>query len=76
MTLCLSDGLDAEIRATATEDHRSVHQTVVHALEIYLALRETADVKADPARCAPSPRHVRLSGRATSSMAPSPCTPC
>jgi hypothetical protein len=31
------------------EDHRSVHQTVVRAIEIYLALRETAEVKADPA---------------------------
>lgn len=31
------------------ENHRSVHQTVVRAIEIYLALRETAEVKADPA---------------------------
>ncbi len=49
MTLRLTPELDAELRAAADEDHRSVHQTVVHAIEIYLALRETAEVKADPA---------------------------
>ncbi|MGH3785613.1 MAG: hypothetical protein ACRDRG_03485 [Pseudonocardiaceae bacterium] len=48
MTLRLSPELEAELRATAEEDHRSVHQTVVHAIEIYLALRETSEVKADP----------------------------
>ncbi len=41
--------LDADLRAAADEDHRSVHQTVVHAIETYLALRETAEIKADPA---------------------------
>ncbi len=25
-----------------------MHQTVVHAIEIYLALRETSEIKADP----------------------------
>jgi predicted transcriptional regulator len=49
MTLRLPAELDAELRAAADEDHRSVHQTVVHAIETYLALRETAEVKADPA---------------------------
>ncbi len=49
MTLRLTPELDAELRAVAEEDHRSVHQTVVHAIEIYLALRETAEIKADPA---------------------------
>jgi predicted transcriptional regulator len=49
MTLRLPPALDAELRAAADEDHRSVHQTVVHAIESYLALRETAEVKADPA---------------------------
>jgi predicted transcriptional regulator len=48
MTLRLPPELDAELRAAAEEDHRSVHQAVVHAVEIYLALRETAEVKADP----------------------------
>lgn len=34
---------------TTTEgDHRSVLQAVVHAIETYLALRETAEIKADP----------------------------
>lgn len=48
MTLRLPPELDAELRAAAEEDHRSLHQAVVHAVEIYLALRETAEVKADP----------------------------
>ncbi|MGH3342115.1 MAG: hypothetical protein ACRDPK_04370 [Carbonactinosporaceae bacterium] len=37
----------AELRA-AEEDRRSVHQTVLLAVESYLALRETAEIKADP----------------------------
>lgn len=49
MTLRLTPELDAELRTVAEEDHRSAHQTVVHAIEIYLALRETAEIKADPA---------------------------
>ncbi|MFY9805984.1 MAG: hypothetical protein WCC65_14380 [Pseudonocardiaceae bacterium] len=49
MTLRLPPELGAELRAAAEEDHRSVHQTVVHAIEIYLALRETTEIKADPA---------------------------
>ncbi len=48
MTIRLPPELDAELRAAAEEDHRSLHQAVVHAVEIYLALRETAEVKADP----------------------------
>jgi len=48
MTLRLPTNLDAELRAAAEEDHRSVHQAVVHAIETYLALRETAEIKADP----------------------------
>lgn len=49
MTLRLSPELDAELRIVAEEDHRSVHQTVVHAIETYLALRETTEIKTDPA---------------------------
>ncbi|MGH3765189.1 MAG: hypothetical protein ACRDTX_08565 [Pseudonocardiaceae bacterium] len=49
MTLRLPPELDAELRIIAAEDHRSVHQAVVHAIETYLALRETAEIKADPA---------------------------
>ncbi|MDA8070209.1 MAG: hypothetical protein M0Z40_12275 [Actinomycetota bacterium] len=48
MTLRLDPDLDAELRAAAEEDRRSVHQTVVLAIETFLALRETAEVVADP----------------------------
>ncbi len=48
MTLRLPPHLDAELRAAAEEDHRSVHQEAVFAVETYLALRETAEIKADP----------------------------
>lgn len=48
MTLRLPPDLDAELRVAAEEDRRSVHQTVVVAIETFLALRETAEVTADP----------------------------
>lgn len=48
MTLRLPDDLDDALRAAAAEDHRSVHQEVVHAVETYLAQRETDEVKSDP----------------------------
>ena len=48
MTLRLSAEVDAELRAAAEEDHRSVQQAVAHAVETYLAQRETAQIKADP----------------------------
>lgn len=48
MTLRLPPALDAALRVAAEEDHRSVHQAVVHAVETYLAVRETAEIKADP----------------------------
>jgi predicted transcriptional regulator len=47
MTIRLPDDLDADLRAAAEEDRRSVHQTIVLAIETFLALRETAEVKAD-----------------------------
>jgi predicted transcriptional regulator len=47
MTIRLPDELDAALRAAAEEDRRSVHQTIVLAVETFLALRETAEVKAD-----------------------------
>lgn len=47
MTLRLPAELDVELRAAAEEDRRSVQQTVVLAIETFLALRETAEVKAD-----------------------------
>lgn len=48
MTLRLPPDLDTELRAAAEEDHRSVQQTVLLAIETYLTLRETAEIKADP----------------------------
>ena len=48
MTIRLDPQLDAELRQAAEEDHRSLHQTIVLAIETYLALRETAEVKAGP----------------------------
>lgn len=48
MTLRLTPELDAELRAVAEEDHRSLHQAAVHAIESYLSLRETAEIKSDP----------------------------
>ena len=48
MTLRLPAELDDDLRAAAEEDRRSVHQTVVLAIELFLAARETAQVKADP----------------------------
>lgn len=50
VTLRLPAELDAELRAAAEEDHRSVQQAVVHAIETYLALRETVQIKSDPGR--------------------------
>lgn len=48
MTLRLPAELDAELRLAAEEDRRSVQQTVILAVESYLARRESAEVKADP----------------------------
>lgn len=48
MTLRLDPALDAELRSAAEEDRRSVHQTVILAIETFLAFRETAEVLADP----------------------------
>ncbi len=48
MTLRLDPDLDRELRSAAEEEHRSVHQTVVLAIETYLALRETAEAMSDP----------------------------
>jgi hypothetical protein len=48
MTLRLPSDLDAELRAAAEEDRRSVQQTILLAIEVFLALRETAEIKADP----------------------------
>jgi len=48
MTLRLPPELESELRAAAEEDRRSVQQTVALAVEAYLAMRESAEIKADP----------------------------
>jgi len=48
MTLRLPAEMDEALRAAAAEDHRSVQQEVAHAIEDYLARRETEEVKSDP----------------------------
>jgi len=48
MTLRLPEHVAVELREAADEDHRSVHQTVVLAVEAWLAARETAEIKSDP----------------------------
>lgn len=48
MTLRLPAELEAELKLAADEDRRSVQQTVVLAVEMFLAARETAELKADP----------------------------
>ncbi len=48
MTLRLPPEIDAELRLAAEEDRRSLHQTIVLAIETFLALRETEAIKADP----------------------------
>lgn len=48
MTLRLPAELDEALRAAAAEDHRSVQQEVAHAIEDYLARRETEEVMSDP----------------------------
>lgn len=47
MTLRLPSDIEAELRAAAEEDRRSVQQTVLLAIESYLTRRETAEIKAD-----------------------------
>ncbi|MCO5314860.1 MAG: hypothetical protein M9938_01655 [Solirubrobacterales bacterium] len=48
MTLRLSPELESDLRAAAAEDHRSMHQTVIFAVESFLSARETAEIKTDP----------------------------
>lgn len=47
MTLRLPPELEAKLRLAAEEDHRSANQTVLFAIEMYLARRKTEEVKAD-----------------------------
>ena len=48
MTLRLDPQLEADLRYAADEDRRSVHQTVILAIETFLAQRETDEILADP----------------------------
>jgi hypothetical protein len=48
MTLRLTPELDAALRSAAAEDHRSVQQEVAHAVEAFLARRETEEITSDP----------------------------
>ncbi|MGH3936159.1 MAG: hypothetical protein ACRDS1_14480 [Pseudonocardiaceae bacterium] len=48
MTLRLPEHLTSALREAAEEDHRSVHQTVILAVEVWLAARETNEIKSDP----------------------------
>ncbi|MGL4178040.1 MAG: hypothetical protein ACRCSN_18430 [Dermatophilaceae bacterium] len=48
MTIRLPAELDEALRAAAAEDRRSVQQEIAHAVETWLALRETREIKADP----------------------------
>lgn len=48
MTLRLPDEIEHELRGAADDERRSVHATVLIAIEDYLAARETEEIKADP----------------------------
>src|SRR5690348_2562883 len=48
MTVRIPPDREAELRLAAEEDHRTLDQTVALAVETYLELRETAEIKADP----------------------------
>ncbi len=48
MTLRLPPEVEAQLKQLAENEHRSVQQTVLVAIEEYLSARETAEVLADP----------------------------
>jgi predicted transcriptional regulator len=48
MTLRLPPELEARLKQVAETERRSVQQTVLIAIEEYLAMRETAEILADP----------------------------
>jgi predicted transcriptional regulator len=49
MTLRLPPEVEDQLKQVAAIEHRSVQQTVLVAVEEYLAARETAEILADPA---------------------------
>jgi predicted transcriptional regulator len=48
MTLRLPPEVEAQLKQVAENEHRSVQQTVLVAVEEYLSARETAEILADP----------------------------
>jgi predicted transcriptional regulator len=48
MTLRLPPEVEAQLKQVAENEHRSVQQTVLVAIEEYLSARETAEILADP----------------------------
>lgn len=48
MTLRLPPELEQALRDAAADDHRSVQQEIVHVLEVYLAQRESDEIRSDP----------------------------
>jgi predicted transcriptional regulator len=48
MTLRLPPEVEAQLKQLAENEHRSVQQTVLVAIEEYLSARETAEILADP----------------------------
>ena len=49
MTLRLPPEVEDQLKQVAENEHRSVQQTVLVAIEEYLSARETAEILADPA---------------------------
>lgn len=49
ITLRLPPEVEAQLKQVAENEHRSVQQTVLVAIEEYLCARETAEILADPA---------------------------
>jgi predicted transcriptional regulator len=49
MTLRLPPEIEDQLKQVAENEHRSVQQTVLVAVEEYLSMRETAEILADPA---------------------------
>ena len=48
MTLRLPPELEEALRAAAEDDRRSIQQEVAHAVEAFLAQRETEEIRSDP----------------------------
>jgi predicted transcriptional regulator len=49
MTLRLPPEIEDELKQVAEIEHRSVQQTVLVAIEEYLSLRQTAEIRTNPA---------------------------